>query len=57
MKIITNRSIQLEGEHIEAGQPTEVSKAVAEDAIRRGWAVAAPAKASKETPAKEKEGE
>ncbi len=47
MKIVPNRTMQLDGKHVEKGKAVDVSEDAAELAIRHGWAAKAPAKAAK----------
>lgn len=49
MKIIPNRNMQLDGEHVQRGKAVDVSDAAAALALRHGWAVKAPAKAGKDS--------
>lgn len=38
MNIIPNRSMNLDGQHVEQGRAVEVSEAAGEYALRMGWA-------------------
>jgi hypothetical protein len=50
MKIIPNRTMRLDGKHVEQGKPAEVSQAAGELAIRHGWASVAKGKPVAEKP-------